>query len=90
MTMSLVAKIRNDLKSSFEPLGFVYIFHFKGYFYKQIHKKILGLMGEIDIDYRDEKDTIIIDLAGQLDVCNSHKNNLFVMPIWTGGLINSL
>jgi hypothetical protein len=25
-------------------------------------------MGKIDIDCRDEKDTIIIDLAGQLDI----------------------
>ena len=90
MTVRLLAKTRNDLKSSFEALDLVYIAQFKGYFYKQIHKEILGLMGEIDIDCRDEKDTIIIDLAGQLDVCNSHKNNLFVMPIWTGGLINSL
>ena len=31
-------------------------------------------MGRIDIDCRDEKDTIIIDLAGQLDVCNSQEN----------------
>ena len=68
MTVSLGAKTRNDLKSSFEPLGFVYISHFKGYFYKQIHEKILGLMGVIDIDCRDKKDTIIIDLLGQLDV----------------------
>ena len=88
--MSLVAKTPNDLKSSFEALGFVYIAQFKGYFYKQIYKEILGLMGEIDIDCRDEKDTIIIDLAGQLDVCNFHKINLFVMPIWTEGLISSL
>ena len=28
-------------------------------------------MGEIDIDCRDEKDTIIIDLAGQLDIYSS-------------------
>ena len=28
-------------------------------------------MGKIDIDCRDEKDTIIIDLAGQLDIYNS-------------------
>jgi hypothetical protein len=90
MTVRLVAKTRNDLKRSFEPLGVAYIPKFKGYFYKQIYKEILGLMGEIDIDCRDEKDTIIIDLAGQLDVCNSHKINLFVMPIWTEGLINSL
>ena len=90
MTVSLKEKTRKDLKSSFEPLGFVYISQFKGYFYKQIYKEILGLMGEIDIDCRDEKDTIIIDLAGQLDVCNSHKINLLVMPIWTEGLISSL
>ena len=57
---------------------------------EKIHKEILGLMGKIDIDCRDEKDTIIIDLAGQLDVCNSHKINLLVMPIWTEGLISSL
>jgi hypothetical protein len=43
-------------------------------------------MGEIDIDCRDEKETIIIDLADQLDVCNSDKINLVVMPIWTEGL----
>ena len=28
-------------------------------------------MGKIDIDCRDEKDNIIIDLAGQLDIYNS-------------------
>ena len=37
-----------------------------------------------------QKDTIIIDLLGQLDVWNSHKINLFVMPIWTEGSKNSL
>jgi hypothetical protein len=42
----------------------------------------MGLMGRIDINCRDEKDTIIIDLAGQLDVCNSQELNLLlVMPI---------
>jgi len=50
----------------------------------------MGLMGKIDINCRDEKDTIIIDLAGQLDVCNSQELNLFVMPIRTEDLINSL
>ncbi len=39
---------------------------------ENIHKEILGLMGKIDIDCRDEKDTIIIDLAGQLDIYNSN------------------
>jgi anti-sigma B factor antagonist len=39
---------------------------------EKIHKEILGLMGKIDIDCRDEKDTIVIDLAGQLDVYNSN------------------
>ncbi|MBL4665268.1 MAG: STAS domain-containing protein [Nitrospinaceae bacterium] len=39
---------------------------------EKIHKEILGLMGKIDIDCRDENDTIIIDLAGQLDVYNSN------------------
>ena len=57
---------------------------------EKIHKEIMVLMGKIDFDCRDEKDTIIIDLAGQLDVCNSHKIKLFVMPIWTEGLINLL
>ena len=38
-------------------------------------------MGKIDIKCRDEKDTIIIDLAGQLDVCNFQELNLFFMPI---------
>jgi hypothetical protein len=86
MAVSLVAKTRNDLKSSFESLVFVHIFQFKGYFHKKIHKEILGLMGEIDIDCRGEKDTIIIDLAGKLDVCNFQEINLFVMPIWIVGL----
>ena len=45
---------------------------------EKIHKGILGLMGKIDIDCRDEKDTIIIDLAGQLDVYNSQELNLLV------------
>ncbi len=39
---------------------------------EKIHKEILGLMGKIDIDCRDEKDTIVIDLAGQLDIYNSN------------------
>ena len=38
---------------------------------EKVHKEILGLMGKIDIDCRDEKDTIIIDLAGQQDIYNS-------------------
>ena len=90
MTVSLVAKTRNDLKSSFEPLGFVYIFQFKGYLHGKIHKEILGLMGKIDIDCRDEKDTIIIDLTGQLDESNSQELNQLVMPIRREDLINSL
>ena len=45
---------------------------------EKIHKEILGLMGKIDIDCRDEKDTIIIDLAGQLDVYNSQDLNRLV------------
>lgn len=45
---------------------------------EKIHKEILGLMGKIDIDCRDEKDTIIFDLAGQLDVYNSQDINLLV------------
>jgi len=39
---------------------------------EKVHKEILGLMGKIDIDCRDESDTIIIDLAGQLDIYNSN------------------
>ena len=39
---------------------------------EKVHKEILGLMGKIDIDCRDEKDAIIIDLAGQLDIYNFH------------------
>ena len=38
---------------------------------EKIHKEILGLMGKIDIDCRDERD-IIIDLKGQMDVYNSN------------------
>jgi len=45
---------------------------------EKIHKEILGLMGKIDIDCRDEKGSIIIDLAGQLDVYNSHDVNLLI------------
>ena len=32
---------------------------------EKVHKEILGSIGKIDIDCREEKDTIIIDLAGQ-------------------------
>ena len=45
---------------------------------EKVHKEILGLMGKINIDCRDEKDTIIIDLSGQLDVYNSHDITLLV------------
>ena len=45
---------------------------------EKVHKEILGLMGKIDIDCRDEKDAIIIDLAGQLDIYNSHDITLLV------------
>ena len=38
---------------------------------EKIHKEILGLMGKIDIDCRDERN-IIIDLKGQMDVYNSN------------------
>ena len=47
-------------------------------------------MGKIDINCRDENDTIIIDLVGQMDVYNFQELNLFVMPIRTEDLINSL
>ena len=39
---------------------------------EKIHKEILGLMGKIDIDCRDEGDLIVIDLKGQLDIYNSN------------------
>ena len=45
---------------------------------EKIHKEILGLMGKIDIDCRDENGIIIIDLTGQLDVYNSHDVNLLI------------
>ncbi len=45
---------------------------------EKVHKEILGLMGKIDIDCRDEEDTIIIDLAGQLDVYNSNDISLLI------------
>ncbi|MBI5428216.1 MAG: STAS domain-containing protein [Nitrospinae bacterium] len=38
---------------------------------ENIHKEILGLMGKIDIDCRNEGDAIVFDLAGQLDIYNS-------------------
>lgn len=38
---------------------------------EKIHKEILGLMGKIDIDCRDEQDVIIIKLTGMLDIYNS-------------------
>lgn len=38
---------------------------------EKLHKEILGLMGKIDIDCRDEGDIIVVDLSGQLDVYNS-------------------
>ena len=45
---------------------------------EEVHKEIVWLMGKINIDCRDEKDTIIIDLAGQLDVYNSHDVSLLI------------
>jgi anti-sigma B factor antagonist len=38
---------------------------------ENIHKEILGLMGKIDINCREEQGIIAIELAGQLDVYNS-------------------
>ena len=37
----------------------------------KIHKEVLGMMGKIDIDCRDEHGIVIIELKGQLDVYNS-------------------
>ena len=45
---------------------------------EKVHKEILGLMGKIDIDCRDEKDAIIIDLSGQLDIYNFHDITLLL------------
>ena len=38
---------------------------------ENIHKEVLGLMGKIDINCRNEGDIIIFDLAGQMDIYNS-------------------
>ncbi len=38
---------------------------------ENIHKEILGLMGKINIDCRDDGDFVIFDLKGQLDIYNS-------------------
>ncbi|PIQ97289.1 MAG: hypothetical protein COV67_05000 [Nitrospinae bacterium CG11_big_fil_rev_8_21_14_0_20_56_8] len=38
---------------------------------EKIHKEILGLMGKMDINCWDEKDVIVVDLGGQLDIYNS-------------------
>lgn len=38
---------------------------------ENIHKEILGMMGKIDINCRDEHGIVIIDLSGQLDIYNS-------------------
>ncbi|MFQ5482737.1 MAG: STAS domain-containing protein [Nitrospinaceae bacterium] len=38
---------------------------------EKIHKEILGMMGKIDIDCRDEQGIVIMDLKGQLDIYNS-------------------
>ncbi|KMP10714.1 hypothetical protein UR09_05425 [Candidatus Nitromaritima sp. SCGC AAA799-A02] len=39
---------------------------------EKLHKEILGLMGKIDIDCRNEGDIIVVDLNGQLDIYNSN------------------
>ena len=38
---------------------------------ENIHKEILGLMGKIDINCREEQGAILVVLAGQLDAYNS-------------------
>ncbi len=38
---------------------------------ENLHKEILGLMGKIDINCREEQGIIAIELSGQLDVYNS-------------------
>ncbi|QPJ65045.1 MAG: STAS domain-containing protein [Candidatus Nitrohelix vancouverensis] len=45
---------------------------------EKIHKEILGLMGKIDINCRDEGDVIVIELSGQLDIYNSGDLNRLI------------
>lgn len=53
----------------------------------KIHKEVLGMMGKIDIDCRDEHGIVIIDLKGQLDVYNSTELQKLVDAYISRGLV---
>ncbi len=54
---------------------------------EKIHKEVLGLMGKIDINCRDEHGIVIIDLQGQLDVYNSAELQKLVNAYISRGLL---
>lgn len=54
---------------------------------ENIHKEVLGMMGKIDIDCRDEHGIVIIDLKGQLDVYNSTELQKLVNAYISRGLL---
>ena len=53
----------------------------------KIHKEVLGMMGKIDINCRDEHGIVIIDLQGQLDVYNSTELQKLVNAYISRGLL---
>ena len=53
----------------------------------KIHKEVLGMMGKIDINCRDEHGIVIIDLQGQLDVYNSAELQKLVNAYISRGLL---
>ena len=53
----------------------------------KIHKEVLGMMGKIDINCRDEHGIVIIDLQGQLDVYNSSELQKLVNAYISRGLL---
>ena len=53
----------------------------------KIHKEVLGMMGKIDINCRDEHGIVIIDLQGQLDVYNSAALQKLVNAYISRGLL---
>lgn len=53
----------------------------------KIHKEVLGMMGKIDINCRDEHGVVIIDLQGQLDVYNSAELQKLVNAYISRGLL---
>ena len=54
---------------------------------ENIHKEVLGMMGKIDIDCRDEHGIVVIDLKGQLDVYNSTELQKLVNAYISRGLL---